>query len=213
MARQFIGAIRDAATDCRLYLSIISNPNFSDFHSEKEEFSVRIMSVLLCLRILWGPFTVDLMPADRGSAVVIPMKYEGGSLPLKQHDGVKVTLASDMVTIKQGKQTHSVAVKSINEISYGADVHRRVGAAIGVGVVTLGVGALMALVKTKKHFVGITWDEKSGDAASATTAKKGGVVFKVGKGEYRGFIAALEGLTGLKAVNADVVGTGGTSKP
>jgi ribose 5-phosphate isomerase RpiB len=138
------------------------------------------------------------------------MKYEGGSLPLDQHGGVKVTLESEKVTIKQGKQTHSVSVKSITEISYGADVHRRVGAAIGVGVVTLGIGALMALVKTKKHFVGMTWDEKSGDA---TSAKKGGIVFKVGKGEYRGFIAALEGFTGLKAVNADSVGSGGTAKP
>ena len=66
---------------------------------------------------------------------------------------------------------------------------------------------MIALTKTKKHYVGMLWDDKA--------ASKGGVVFKVGKGEYRGFIAALEGITGLKAVNADAPagGAAGTSKP
>jgi hypothetical protein len=175
---------------------------------------MKILSVLLSVSMLCAPFTGNLISSEKDSAVVIPMKYEGGSLPLKQHDDVKVTLGNEIVTIKQGKQSYPVPVKSISEISYGADVHRRVGAAIGVGVVTMGIGALMALVKTKKHFVGITWVEKAGDSTSALTSeKKGGIVFKVGKGEYRGFIAGLEGLTGLKAVNADNVGAGGTSKP
>lgn len=39
-----------------------------------------------------------------------------------------------------------------------------------------------------------------------------GIVFKVGKGDYREFMAALEGKSVLKAVNADLVGSGGTSK-
>jgi hypothetical protein len=30
-------------------------------------------------------------------------------------------------------------------------------AAIGLAVVSLGIGALMALTKSKKHFVGLTW--------------------------------------------------------
>jgi hypothetical protein len=77
---------------------------------------------------------------------------------------------------------------------------------VGVGILTLGIGALLALTKTKKHYVGVTWADK------ADASKKGGVVFKVGKGEYRGFVAALEGLTGKKAVNADAAGQGGTSK-
>lgn len=78
-----------------------------------------------------------------------------------------------------------------------------------MGLVTLGIGALIALTKTKKHYVGLTWANK--EAGSGT--KGGGAVFKVGKGDYRGFLKALEGATGLKAVNADAVGSGGTSKP
>jgi hypothetical protein len=40
-------------------------------------------------------------------------------------------------------------------------------AAIGLAVVSLGIGALMALTKSKKHFVGLTWadgDKKGGFA-------------------------------------------------
>src|SRR5205814_10099495 len=117
----------------------------------------------------------------------------------------------------QGKQRFAIPVKNITEVSYGNDVHRRVGAAVGVAVVTLGIGALLLLVKTKKHYVGIVWADKQAVAetakaaaitetskvASTETANKGGVVFKVGKGEYRGFMAAIEGVAGIKAVNAD----------
>jgi len=146
------------------------------------------------------------------------MKYEGGSLPLKLHDGVKVALSANQISIWQKKETFMVQTGSITEISYGNDVHRRVGAAIGVGIVTLGIGAMLLLVKTKKHYVGIVWDDaKSGENSEPAKSlpampSKGGTIFKVGKGEYRGFIAALEGITGKKAVNADVSGPGGTSK-
>jgi len=46
---------------------------------------------------------------------------------------------------------------AVTEISYGQDVHRRIGAAIGLALVSFGIGALMALTKSKKHFVGLTW--------------------------------------------------------
>jgi hypothetical protein len=84
----------------------------------------------------------------------------------------------------------------VTEISYGQDVHRRVGAAIGIGVVTLGIGALMALTKSKKHFVGLTW--ANGD-------QKGGLAMQCDKNEYRGILTGLEGITGKKAVNTDTL--------
>ena len=126
------------------------------------------------------------------------MKYEGGSLPLDQHNTLKVNLSDrNTIELKQGRQFFKIPVSAVTELSYGNDVHRRVGAAIGVAMVTFGIGALMLLVKTKKHYIGMTWAESGAEA-------KGGVVFKVGKGDYRGFLAALEGLTGKKAVNADI---------
>lgn len=150
---------------------------------------------------------LTFLPVAHSKQHAIDMKYEGGSLPLKQHDGLKVELPGDIV-IRQNKQSFTIPPAAVTEVSYGNDVHRRVGAAIGVGLLTLGIGAMLLLVKTKKHYVGIVWD----GATAAGTPPKGGVIFKVGKGEYRGFIAGLEGLTGKKAINTDAAGPGGTSK-
>jgi hypothetical protein len=37
----------------------------------------------------------------------------------------------------------AIPASSITEVSYGQDVHRRVGAAIGLAVISLGIGALI----------------------------------------------------------------------
>jgi hypothetical protein len=178
------------------------------------------ISMILC-------FTLSMLSVGPGSAattkeagVPFPMKYEGGSLPLNQHDNLTSHVSKDEVVLVQGKQRFVVPVKNITEVSYGNDVHRRVGAAVGVGLVTLGIGALLLLVKTKKHYVGIVWSDQptatgadtNAVVANQASAGKGGVVFKVGKGDYRGFLKALEGITGKQAVNADAEGGGGTSK-
>jgi hypothetical protein len=126
------------------------------------------------------------------------VRYDGGSLSdLKTGDGVKLVLDQDRVRfVKDGKEVVVVPASAITEVSYGQDVHRRVGAAIGLAVVSFGIGALMALTKSKKHFVGLTWAD--GD-------KKGGLAMQCDKNEYRGILAALEGITGKKAVNSDAM--------
>ena len=90
--------------------------------------------------------------------------------------------ANQVRLVKTGTVLASIPVSSVTEISYGQDVHRRVGTAIGLAVVSLGVGALMLLSKSKKHFVGITWAD--GD-------KKGGFVMRCDKNDYRGVTASL----------------------
>jgi hypothetical protein len=90
----------------------------------------------------------------------------------------------------------TIPASSITEISYGQDVHRRVGAAIGLAVISFGIGALMALTKSKKHYVGLTWVD--GD-------KKGGFAMQCDKSEYRGVLAGLEGISGKKAVDSDAM--------
>ncbi|MGI9071353.1 MAG: hypothetical protein ACR2JB_08565 [Bryobacteraceae bacterium] len=54
----------------------------------------------------------------------------------------------------------------------------------------------MALTKSKKHFIGLTWDDGS---------NKGGAAFQADKSDYRGVLAGLEGITGIKAVNSDTM--------
>lgn len=66
-----------------------------------------------------------------------------------------MAILKDSLSIRQDNQTFALPANSITETSYGNDVHRRVGAAVGVGLVTLGIGAMLLLVKTKKHYVGV----------------------------------------------------------
>jgi hypothetical protein len=71
-----------------------------------------------------------------------------------------------------------------------------VGTAIGLAVVSLGIGGLMALSKSKKHFVGVAWAD--GD-------KKGGLAMQCDKNEYRGILAGLEGISGRKALDSSTM--------
>lgn len=149
----------------------------------------RLVAVLLCA----------LMPAlalasDNGYKIA----YDGGSLSdYKAGEGMKLYIEGDHIRIvRDKKDVIVIPAAAVTEISYGQDVHRRVGAAIGLAVVSLGIGALMALSKSKKHFVGLTWDDNG---------KKGGIAFQADKNDYRGLLAGVEGITGKKAVDTDTM--------
>jgi hypothetical protein len=110
---------------------------------------------------------------------------------------MKLYIESNQIRIVKDKETLvTIPATAVTEVSYGQDVHRRVGTAIGLAVVSLGIGALMALSKSKKHFVGLTWDD---------ARKKGGLAFQADKSDYRGLLAGLEGITGKKAVDSDAL--------
>jgi hypothetical protein len=98
--------------------------------------------------------------------------YDGGSIPETAGTAVYLYIESNRVRlVKDGSVLATIPATSVTEISYGQDAHRRVGTAIGLAVVSLGIGALMLLSKSKKHFVGITWadgDKKGGFVISAT---------------------------------------------
>jgi hypothetical protein len=150
----------------------------------------QLLAVLLCLTI-----PLAMLAASDNSYKVT---YDGGSLPdLKTGTGVHMYLDSDKVRfVNQGKELASVPASAITEISYGQDVHRRVGAAIGIGLVSFGIGALMALTKSKKHFVGLTWAD--GD-------KMGGLAIQCDKNEYRGILTGLEGISGKRAIDSSTL--------
>lgn len=149
----------------------------------------RLLALILCLAI---PLTV--LAGDNSYKVT----YDGGSLPdSKAGTGMKLFIEANQVRLVKDKgDVITIPASAITEISYGQDVHRRVGAAIGLAVVSFGIGALMALTKSKKHFVGLTWAD--GD-------KKGGFAMQCDKNDYRGVLAGLEGVTGKKAVDSDAM--------
>src|SRR5258705_8113461 len=113
----------------------------------------KILALLLC----FGIIQVSLAVAkDDGGYNVM---YDGGSLPgLKAGKKLKMYIESNQVRIMDGKTLVITLVpSSVQEITYGQDVHRRIGAAIGLAIVSFGIGGLMALTKSKKHYVGLTW--------------------------------------------------------
>jgi hypothetical protein len=152
----------------------------------------KILALMLCFAIIQVSLAVA---KDDGGYKVM---YDGGSLPgLKA--GKKLTMYIDAkeIRIMDDKTLVATLVPStVQDISYGQDVHRRVGAAIGLAVISFGIGGLMALTKSKKHYIGLTW---------ATGETKGGFAMQCDKNDYRGVIAGLEGVTGKKAVNSDAM--------
>lgn len=149
----------------------------------------KILSVFLCIL-----FPICAVAGDNGYKI----GYDGGSIQGVKA-GTDMKLFIDGANIRIMKDKTEIAVipaTAVTEISYGQDVHRRVGAAIGVAVFSLGIGALLALSKSKKHYVGLTWDD---------SGKKGGCAFQADKNDYRGLLAGLEGVTGKKAVDTDAM--------
>jgi hypothetical protein len=126
------------------------------------------------------------------------LTYDGGSIAnLKTGASVKLFFSQNQIHVaKDGLDLITIPSTVVTEISYGQDVHRRVGAAIGLATVSFGVGALMALTKSKKHFIGITWNDGH---------TKGGAAFQADKRDYRGVLAGLEGITGIQAVNSEAM--------
>lgn len=147
-----------------------------------------VLAVALCLVL---PMAAAI---DNGYKV----RYDGGSIAdLKSGTEVRIYIEANQLRITREKgQVMVIPAASITDVSYGQDVHRRVGAAIGLAVVSFGIGGLMALTKSKKHFVGLTWAD--GD-------KKGGFAMQCDKNEYRGILTGLEGITGKKATNSDAM--------
>jgi len=147
-----------------------------------------ILAVLCVLLPLTG------VAADNGYNV----KYDGGSVTnVKAGNGVRLFIEGNQIRVVKDKaDVATIPASSVTEISFGQDVHRRVGTAVALAVFSFGVGALTALSKSKKHFIGLTWAD--GDA-------KGGFAMQCDKNDYRGILAGLEGVTGKKAVDSDAL--------
>jgi hypothetical protein len=148
-----------------------------------------MLAAVLCLL-----FPLAVLAGDNGYKV----KYDGGSLNgLKAGADLRLEIAGNEIHLmKKHDVVQVIPTSAVTEISYGQDVHRRVGAAIGLAVVSFGIGALMALTKSKKHFVGLTW---------AVGDTKGGFAMQCDKNDYRGILTGLEGVTGKKAVDSEAM--------
>jgi hypothetical protein len=151
---------------------------------------MKILSAFLFLSIALLPQAALAKKAATG----YPATYAGGSLPLNHHK-VRAALGKDEVIFMQGGRRIGVPVKSITEISCGTEVRRRLGASV------LDVVPLMHLGESENRYIGVAWAGANGNSARAQ------VLLKLSRGEYRGFLAALEQATGIKAVDTNQVPT------
>jgi len=115
-----------------------------------------------------------------------PATYAGGSLPL-DHNKVRAELGKDEVIFMQRGQRISVPLKSITAISCGSESHRRFGVAV--------------LGEAETYYIGVAWSGPDHNTGGAQA------LLKLSRGEYRGFLAALERMTGIRAVNTNQVPT------
>lgn len=119
--------------------------------------------------------------------------YDGGNLgDLKAQRYVKVVVEQERITLKQGKKVESLKVTSITELSSGTEVRRRVAEAVGIGIVSFGLGALMLFSKEKTGFIGVTMEEDG---------RKIGFVLRCNDHAYRGLLTSMEAVSGKKAVS------------
>ena len=147
------------------------------------EFFKRAVALVLCLSMF----------AYADGNTFNKVRYNGGSISttVKPDDwDNKLTVSSETIVfaLKDG-QTISVPPKQVTSISYGQEAHRRVGTAIGIGILSLGAGALFALHKTKLHYIGVSYMDKDG--------KKQGLLLQGDKSNFRAIIVALQGVTGM----------------
>lgn len=146
------------------------------------QFLRKLLAILLCSAVaVWA----------QGNTFT-KVRYNGGSVSstVKPDDwDNKLTVNADAIilALKDG-QTVNILPNQVTSLSYGQEAHRRVGTAIGLAVISLGVGALFALHKTKLHFIGINYTDKDG--------KKEGVLIQGDKSNFRAIIVALQGVTG-----------------
>jgi hypothetical protein len=93
----------------------------------------KILALLLCFAIVQVSSAVA---KDDGGYNVM---YDGGSLPgLKAGKKLRMYIDAKEIRIMDGKELVTTLVPStIQDISYDQDVHRRIGAAIGLAVVSL----------------------------------------------------------------------------
>ena len=118
--------------------------------------------------------------------------FRGGTVTtIKEGTETALTLGPQDLTFS----TLKIPYAQIAEMEYGQKAGRRVGAAIALGVTTLGVGALPVLFsKKRKHYLTVNYND--GAAVQA-------VVFELGKDTVRETITILQARTGKKVTFQD----------
>ena len=131
--------------------------------------------------ILSGPAEA----VDQGKA-----RYIGGTLKVKEKSEGAIDLKDEEVLFFMPKDSRDVEIrwKAIKEVEYGQKVGRRVAMAILVSPVAL-------FSKARRHYVTISWEDKSGTEQAA--------VLEFDKNDIRSVLAIFKARTGKEIVMQD----------
>jgi hypothetical protein len=146
------------------------------------------VNLMVCLA---AGVAASAAPAHKAGFTVLA-KYEGGTVPMSPGK-VKATVAENEVVFQHGARRLVVPMENITAVTCNTDVRRRFGASV------LGIVPLMHLDKAETYYVGLTW--------TADRSSKAEMVLRLTSSEYHEFLAAIERLAGIKAVNADKIPT------
>lgn len=114
-----------------------------------------------------------------------PAEFVGGTLPgVSAKSSVRIDLSSpeDLILRVQNVDVR-ILYRKIETLEYGQTVSRRYAEAVLISPVLL-------LAKSRKHFVTVGYLDEAGTQQA--------MVFRVGKGEIRSLLAALEARTGRR---------------
>jgi hypothetical protein len=145
-------------------------------------------AILLCI-----PFTLVSASAfaTGTNGATLPMKYEGGTLPLGQGK-TRASISEDKLVFTQGHRKLAIPLEDITAISCNTDIRRRFGAPV------LGVVPRLHLETAETYYVGLTWTGNSHEGQPPARIEG---VFKLSGSEYADFLTILERRTGKKAID------------
>ncbi len=123
------------------------------------------------------------------------VRYNGGSVPSNVNpetwsNVLTVTSEAVALDLKGKPKTHfEVPAKSITNLSYGQEAHRRVGTMIVLAVLITPVALFGLMHKTRLHFIGFQYKLPDG--------KSGGVLLQGDKSNYKAILIAIQGVSGV----------------
>jgi hypothetical protein len=121
------------------------------------------------------------------------VRYNGGTVATKVKPDDwdnKLTVTPDAITLalKDGQKV-DIPPKSVTNLSYGQEAHRRVGTMIALAVLVAPVALFGLFHKTRLHFIGVQYNMPDG--------KSGGILLQGDKDNYRAMLVALQSVSGV----------------
>jgi hypothetical protein len=127
------------------------------------------------------------------------VRYNGGSVDSKVDPkdwNNRLSITSDTITLalKDGKKLE-IPPKSVTSLSYGQEVHRRVGTMIALAILVAPVALFGLFHKTRLHYIGIQY--------ATPDNKTAGILLQGDKDNYRAILVALQGVSGAPVAVAE----------